>query len=92
MVHNPEVAGSSPAGAHMRMQMRRGAKVARRKVSDAQLRRNTNTHSTAGAEYMALQVRIPPGPLFTNCGAGPRLSPVSDRLGNFSAHNFVECP
>ena len=92
MVHNPEVAGSSPAGAPFQVQMRRGAKVARRSGSDAQLRRDTNTHSTAGAEYMALQVRIPPGPLVTNCGAGPLSSPVSDGLGNFSAHNFVECP
>jgi hypothetical protein len=40
---------------------------------------------------MVLQVRIPPGPLFKNCGVGPRLLPVSDRLGNFSAHNLVEC-
>jgi hypothetical protein len=62
------------------------------KVSDAQLRRDTNTRSTAGAEYMALQVRIPPGPLFKNCGAGPRLLPVSNGLGNSSAHNFVERP
>lgn len=91
MVHNPEVAGSIPAGALFSVQMRRGAKAAHRKVSDAQLRRDTNTHSTAGAEYMVLQVRIPPGPLFTNCGAGPRFSLVSEGLGNSSAHNFVEC-
>ena len=92
MVHNPEVAGSSPAGARFQVRMRCGAKAARRNVPNTQLRRDINTHSTAGAEYMALQVRIPPGPLFTNCGAGPRLLPVSNESGNFSAHNFVECP
>ena len=48
--------------------MRRGAKAARRKVSDALLRRDKNTHSTAGAEYMAKdgnveRVQIPPRPL-----------------------------
>ena len=68
MVHNPEVAGSSPAGALQQMPMRRGAKAARRNVSNAQLRRDTNTHSTAGAEYMAKdgnveRVQIPPRPL-----------------------------
>ena len=74
MVHNPEVAGSSPAGALIQVRMRRGAKVARRRVSDAQLRRDTNTHSTAGAEYMAMQVRIPPGPLSRTVGPDPAVA------------------
>jgi len=31
--------------------------------SNLNLQQNIKTHSTAGAEYMAKQVRLPPGPL-----------------------------
>jgi len=63
MAHNPEVAGSIPASAVYKQRFALWSNGSSPYVSDAQLRWDTKTHSTAGLEYMAMQVRFPPGPL-----------------------------
>ena len=63
MAHNPEVAGSIPASAISKQRFALWSNGSSPYVSDTQLRWDTKTHSTAGLEYMAMQVRFPPGPL-----------------------------
>ena len=69
MAHNPEattlraVPGSIPASAISKQRFALWSNGSSPYVSDAQLRWDTKTHSTAGSEYMAMQVRFPPGPL-----------------------------
>jgi hypothetical protein len=54
----------------------------------------TMTHlslnSTAGVEYMAKQVRLPPGPPDLLTGPDP-VNRVRGPSGNALPHNFVEC-
>jgi hypothetical protein len=58
--------GSNPTGAIAARSQRRSSMAEHRNVSDHNfVGRLNNTRSTAGAEYMAKQVRLPPGPLGT---------------------------
>ena len=104
MVHHPRVAGSSPATSaykHRRCSSNGRAAYISGHNLVGHVYNNTNipthsvgndTHSTAGVEYMVLQVRFPPDPL-RNTSMGPdlviRACAVSQ--GFALPHNFVEC-